>query len=104
MSLTHSEANPKHQSLEHREVRCGTKEGEWGLVFRRLRSGIHWAVQRLGLQASTSGGTGLIPGRGTKIPHAPSVQSEKEKRLEVPDEFQGRHFSRQDLRGGLQAV
>ena len=33
----------------------------------------HWnslAVQRLGLHASTAGGTGSIPGRGAKIPHA----------------------------------
>ena len=28
------------------------------------------AVQWLGLWASTAGGTGLIPGRGAKIPHA----------------------------------
>ena len=28
------------------------------------------AVQWLGLRASTAGGTGLIPGQGTKIPHA----------------------------------
>ena len=28
------------------------------------------AVQWLGLRASTAGGTGSIPGRGTKIPHA----------------------------------
>ena len=28
------------------------------------------AVQWLGLHASTAGGTGLIPGQGTKIPHA----------------------------------
>ena len=27
-------------------------------------------VQWLGLHTSTAGGTGLIPGRGTKIPHA----------------------------------
>ena len=28
------------------------------------------AVQRLRLHASTAGGMGLIPGQGTKIPHA----------------------------------
>ena len=28
------------------------------------------AVQWLGLHASTAGGTGSIPGQGTKIPHA----------------------------------
>ena len=34
-------------------------------------SGTSLAVQQLGLHASTAGGTGLIPGRGTKILHAP---------------------------------
>ena len=70
MSLTHSGANLKHQSLEQRKVHCGTKEGEWGLVFRRLRSGIHLAVQWLGLQAST------------KIPHAPQCSQKQKKDLE----------------------
>ena len=69
MSLTHSEANLKHQSLEQRKVHCGTKEGEWGLVFRRLRSGIHLAIQWLGLQAST------------KIPHAPQCNQKQKKDL-----------------------
>ena len=32
--------------------------------------GTSLAVQWLGLHASTAGGTGLIPGRGTKIPQA----------------------------------
>ena len=70
MSLTHSGANLKHQSLEQRKVHCGTKEGEWGLVFRRLRSGIHLAVQWLGLQTST------------KIPHAPRCSQKQKKDLE----------------------
>ena len=34
-------------------------------------SGTSLAVQQLGLHASTAGGTGLIPGQGTKIAHAP---------------------------------
>ena len=32
--------------------------------------GTSLAVQGLGLHASTAAGTGLIPGQGTKIPHA----------------------------------
>ena len=31
-------------------------------------------VQRLGIYAPTAGGTGSIPGRGTKIPHAMAQQ------------------------------
>ena len=34
------------------------------------RTGASLAVQQLGLAASTAGGAGLIPGQGTKIPHA----------------------------------
>ena len=34
-------------------------------------SGTSLVVQQLGLHASTAGGTSLIPGRGTKILHAP---------------------------------
>ena len=33
-------------------------------------AGASLLVQRSGLRASTAGGTGSIPGRGTKIPHA----------------------------------
>ena len=36
-------------------------------------------VQWLGLQASTAGDMGLIPGQGTKIPH--SVQCGQEKKI-----------------------
>ena len=36
-----------------------------------MKTGTSLAVQRLRLCASTAGGTGSIPGRGTKIPHAP---------------------------------
>ena len=34
-----------------------------------LKNGTSLAVQWLRLGASTAGGVGLIPGRGTKIPH-----------------------------------
>ena len=39
------------------------------------------AVQWLGLCASTEGGTGSIPGWGTKIPHA-AWRSQKKKKKE----------------------
>ena len=38
------------------------------------------AVQWLGLHASTAGGTGSIPGQGTKIPHATWGMAKKEKK------------------------
>ena len=38
------------------------------------------AVQWLGLCASAAGGTGLIPGRGTKIPHAVQHGQKKKKK------------------------
>ena len=38
------------------------------------------AVQWLRLSASTAGGTVLIPGRGTKIPHATRHRQKKKKR------------------------
>ena len=39
----------------------------WNLKYN---TGTSLAVQWLRLQASTAGGTGSIPGRGTYIPHA----------------------------------
>ena len=38
------------------------------------------AVQWLRLQASTAGGTGLIPGWGTKIPYAARHDQRKKKK------------------------
>ena len=38
--------------------------------LKKLFQGTSLAVQWLRLRTSTAGGTGLIPGRGTKIPHA----------------------------------
>ena len=37
---------------------------------RKGAAGPSLAFQRLRLHASTAGGTGSIPGQGTKIPHA----------------------------------
>ena len=43
--------------------------GQYG-IRKGKPEGNFLAVQWLGLQASTAGGTGLIPGGGTEIPHA----------------------------------
>ena len=47
--------------------------------------GTSLAVQWLRLHASNAGGTGLIPGWGTKIPHAAGCSQKKKKKIEVVD-------------------
>ena len=50
-----------------------------------MKSKISWtslAVQWLRLHASNAGGTGLIPGREAKIPHAAWRGQKKKKRKE----------------------
>ena len=42
------------------------------------------AVQRLRLCVSTAGGVGLIPGQGTKIPHAAQCSQSKTKHTNSP--------------------
>ena len=44
-----------------------------------MKTGTSLAVQRLRLCASTAGGTDLIPGWGTKIPHAVVWPKKKKK-------------------------
>ena len=39
-------------------------------------------VQWLRLRASNAGGVGLIPGQGTKIPHASKTKKKKEKKID----------------------
>ena len=46
------------------------------------REGTSLAVQWLGLRAFTAGGTGSIPGQGTKIPHAMVRPKKKKKKIE----------------------
>ena len=53
------------------------------VTLRGTNQGNSLAVQWLGLQASTAGNTGSVPGWGTKIPHAmwqPKTEKEKKKR------------------------
>ena len=45
--------------------------------------GTSLAVQGLRLPASTAGGTGLIPGQGTKIPHAAWPGQSKQRKEKV---------------------
>ena len=50
--------------------------------FKKLILGTSLAGQQLRLQASTVGGTGLIPGQGTRMQHAMwCVQKEKKNSL-----------------------
>ena len=48
-------------------------------AWHRSARGASLAVQWLGLHASIAGGTGLIPGQGTQIPHA-TQHGQKEKK------------------------
>ena len=51
-----------------------------GAVTRLRAKGTSLVVQWLGLHASTAGGMRLIPGRGTKMPHAASAAKKKKKK------------------------
>ena len=48
--------------------------------LKRENLGTSLVVQWLRLHAPNAGGTGLIPCRGTKIPHAQGTAKEKEKK------------------------
>ena len=48
----------------------GRRAEEKESMIKAAYIGNSLAVQWLGLHASTAGGTGSIPGRGTNIPHA----------------------------------
>ena len=57
---------------------CSYYGKQYGSSLKKLKIGDFLTVQWLRLRASTAGGAGLIPGQGTKIPHA--MQSKKEKK------------------------
>ena len=48
---------------------------------RKSIAGTSLVVQWLRLQASTAGGTGSIPGQGTKITHAAGCDQKKKERV-----------------------
>ena len=57
--------------LEDGEPFLKKQRSLWSILsFKKSSFGTSLAVQWLRLHASTAGHTGLIPGRGTKIPHA----------------------------------
>ena len=64
-------------SLRHKlpdEIKCSNQLCWWKPLLNMLedpQGGTSLAVQWLRLHAPNAGGTGSIPGRGTKIPHAP---------------------------------
>ena len=65
-----------------------TPRGKPGLCsYLSLKSshfrGTSLAVQWLALRASNAGGAGLIPGRGTRIPHV-ARGSKKKKKKKIP--------------------
>ena len=53
----------------------------WRKDYLEALLGTSLAVQWLGLCAPNAGGTGSIPGRGTKIPHAAQCSLKKKKAL-----------------------
>ena len=55
-----------------------------GEAYWNEDSGTSLVVQWLGLRASTAGGTGSIPGQGTKIPQAVCTPIHKEGNPKVP--------------------
>ena len=84
---------------------------KWGSVRCRIArawlqihsGGTSLAVQWLGLRASTAGGTGSIPGQGTKIPHAVWCSQKKKHRILemhrwLPFRSSGPHVCRDILR------
>ena len=50
------------------------------ICFKEDKNTDSLAVQWMGLLTSTAGGPGLIPGRGTKIPHAAQCSQKKKRR------------------------
>ena len=62
------------------------REVEIFLIYSSLNSsllGDSLAVQWLGVRTSTTGGTGSIPGQGTKIPQATPLGQKKKKNLSL---------------------
>ena len=55
-------------------------EEENSLHIKKSQEGTSRVVQWLRLCASIAGGTGSIPGRGTKIPHGPRCGQKKKKK------------------------
>ena len=72
--------------------------GHGGLV-RSCLEGTSLAVQWLRLHASTAGGMGSIPGRGTKIPHAARCGQKRSCREEEREGMQKMVYGPRMLEG-----
>ena len=59
-------------------------------ILRKRKKGTSLAVQWLRICASTAGGTGSVPGWGTKIPHAARCGQKKERNIKIKGEGTGR--------------
>ena len=69
--------------IHHNQVGFILDMQGWFNIWKSICIGTSLAVQWLRLHTSTAGGTGLIPGQGTKIPHAawrdhPTTKKRKE--------------------------
>ena len=76
------QAGPGDEGQRTRQIRLGSRNedrrelgkrvmGDTGVLGQlKTRAGTSLVVQWLRLHAPTAGGAGLIPGQGTKIPHA----------------------------------
>ena len=58
-----------HEDSENKLCMSGSHSSMSISYIKSTITGTSLAVRWLGLRASTAGGTGSIPGRGTKIPH-----------------------------------
>ena len=61
---------PSELDLQNSKLHYQLNSVSLSLVYKTQEAGTSLAVQQLRLCSSTTGGTGSIPGRGTKIPHA----------------------------------
>ena len=71
------------------QIRAGAEDEVLGCI----KVGTSLVAQWLGFHASTEGGPSLIPGRGTKIPHAEWCSQKKKRKykenLKIPECWEG---------------
>ena len=74
----------RKEERKERRKKERKKGREGGREEGKPITGTSLAVQWLGLRASTAGGTGSIPGPGTKIPHAMQKKKRERENLSLP--------------------